>query len=69
MRHFEEKSTYDDIVKMNVTEIWRLEMVKDEIVSNIVCVIKKKIKMWENLCSGEISNMDRLLIDIIKISK
>ncbi|CAD8195012.1 unnamed protein product [Paramecium octaurelia] len=69
LRHFEEKSTYDDIVKMNVTEIWRLEMVKDEIVANIVCVIKKKIKMWENLCSGEISNMDRLLVDIIKISK
>lgn len=54
---------------MNVTEIWRLEMVKEEIVSNIVCVLKKKIKMWENLCSGEISNMDRFLIDIIRISK
>lgn len=53
---------------MNVTEIWRLEMVKDDIVKSIVTVLRKKIVLWENLCSGEIQNMDRFLSEIIKIS-
>lgn len=39
---------------MNVTEIWRLEMVKDDIVKNIVSILRKKITLWENLCSGDI---------------
>ena len=67
-KHTEEKSNYDDMIKMNVTEIWRLEMVKDEIVKSVVIVLRKKIKLWEELCSGDISNMDRLLEEIIKIS-
>lgn len=53
---------------MNVTEIWRLEIVKDDIVKNIVSVLRKKIALWEDLCSGDIQNMDRFLDDIMKIS-
>ncbi|CAK87816.1 unnamed protein product (macronuclear) [Paramecium tetraurelia] len=68
LKHFEDKNSYDDVVKMNVTEIWRLEMVKDDIVKSIVSVLRKKITLWENLCSGDIQNMNRFLEDIIKIS-
>lgn len=53
---------------MNVTEIWRLEMVKEEIVKSVVIVLRKKIRLWEELCSGDISNMDKFLEEIIKIS-
>ncbi|CAK70640.1 unnamed protein product (macronuclear) [Paramecium tetraurelia] len=68
LKHFEDKNSYYDLVKMNVTEILRLEMVKEDIVKSIVSVLRKKITFWENLCSGDIQNMNRFLDDIIKIS-
>lgn len=54
---------------MNVAEVWRLEIVKEIIITMIVQVIKKKIKLWDNLCNGEISSMDKLLNAVIDISK
>lgn len=54
---------------MNVTEIWRLEIVKDTIVKSIVQVLRKKIKVWEELCSGEINNMNKFLVSLIEVSK
>lgn len=54
---------------MSVDEIWRLETVKDEIVRNIGDVLKKKIKMWENLMNGETNNLDKLIKDVLAISK
>lgn len=54
---------------MNVTEIWRLEMVRDDVVKNIVAVLRKKIRLWEELCSGDISTMNRFIEEIIKISE
>lgn len=53
---------------MNVVEIWRLEIVKEIIVRSIVAVLRKKIRVWEELCSGEISNMDKLLASILVVS-
>jgi hypothetical protein len=49
-----------DIQFMQVSEIWRLESIKDQVIEKINCVLKQKIKMWENLSSGETSNLDKL---------
>lgn len=54
---------------MNVNEIWRLETIKDIVVNAIVLVLRKKIKVWEELCSGEVQTMDKFLDRIIIISK
>ena len=58
-----------DDSKMHLDEIWRLEQTKDALMGCVVQLLKTKMKMWENLSTGETTSLDRFIVDVLAISK
>ena len=57
-----------DETKMHLDEIWRLEQTKDALMVSVILLLKTKMKMWENLSTGETTTLDRFIVDVIAIS-
>lgn len=69
IEEIKKKHQLNDDTKMHLDEIWRLEHSKDVVVSSVIMLLKKKMKMWENLSTGETTNLDRFITDVIDVSK
>ena len=54
---------------MHIDEIWRLEQSKVIIVNSVVDLLKVKMKMWENLSSGESGTLNKFIRDVLQVSK